>query len=252
MTETPVFEDGNRIISGESVTFPNMYPFSENHAVSVITREHNVSQFTVQQIADALRGQVEYLSRCQPGYASINWNYLPSAGASLAHPHMQVISDRWPTAIVGQYLCGCSNYLDLHGRSYFSDLRKQVCGSDLHMFGDETLWYANPVPLGEKEVRGLLPVSTPDEMEPYIESLSRGMLEVIRFYQSLGSCAFNASIFFDMAGGSSGFQAFCSMIARINPNPDCISDSAFMERLHQEPVILTLPESLAGMYRDLL
>jgi hypothetical protein len=39
------------------------------------------------------------------------------------------------------------------------------------------------------------------------------------------------------------------MIARINPNASSISDTAFMERLHLEPVILTLPEEVGRMFR---
>jgi hypothetical protein len=39
------------------------------------------------------------------------------------------------------------------------------------------------------------------------------------------------------------------MISRINPNPSSTSDSAFMERLHLEPVILTLPEDIGNFYK---
>jgi hypothetical protein len=70
------------------------------------------------------------------------------------------------------------------------------------------------------------------------------------FYRSLGTHAFNFSLFFDREGCDRGFPAFCSLIARINPSPISLSDSAFMERLHLEPVILTLPEQLARMYRE--
>ena len=82
---TPTFQDGNRIIRGESVTFPNLFPFGENHIVTVITREHTVQTFTHRQIVDALSSQIEAL-RHTDGYASINWNFLPSAGASLYIP----------------------------------------------------------------------------------------------------------------------------------------------------------------------
>jgi hypothetical protein len=58
------------------------------------------------------------------------------------------------------------------------------------------------------------------------------------------------SIFFDKTNRTHGFSAFCSLISRINPNPFSISDSAFMERLHLVPVILTLPEDLGKYYRN--
>src|SRR5512137_1928267 len=46
MTVTPTFPDGKRIIRGESVTFPNLFPFGEGHIVTVITCEHPVMTFS--------------------------------------------------------------------------------------------------------------------------------------------------------------------------------------------------------------
>ena len=48
---TPVFPDGHRILHGESITFPNMFPFGQGHVVTVITDEHRVETFTGKQIA---------------------------------------------------------------------------------------------------------------------------------------------------------------------------------------------------------
>jgi len=96
-------------------------------------------------------------------------------------------------------------------------------------------------PLGEREVRGILPVSCINELENYVDPLAQGILEILALYRKLGTHAFNMAIFFDKAGNRNGFCAFCSLISRINPNQLSTSDSAFMERLHLEPVILTLP-----------
>ena len=102
---TPCFTDGKRIIVGESVTFPNLYPFAEWHTVTVISREHRVSRFSAGQLADAFTGQAESLAG-HDGYASINWNFLPSAGASLAHPHLQGLVDTHPSPLAALYLAG--------------------------------------------------------------------------------------------------------------------------------------------------
>jgi hypothetical protein len=66
-----------------------MFPFAEWHTVTVITRDHTVPAFTKQQIMDALQAQAESLL-LSAGYPSINWNYLPSAGASIVHPICRV------------------------------------------------------------------------------------------------------------------------------------------------------------------
>jgi hypothetical protein len=111
------------------------------------------------------------------------------------------------------------------------------------------VWSAHAVPVGEREVRGILPIATLDEMENYVDLVAQGILEIISLYRELGTHAFNMSIFFDKRGNDPGFRVFCSMISRINPNPSSTSDSAFMERLHLEPVIMTLPEDLGKFYK---
>jgi len=248
MTVTPTFPDGTRIIRGESVTFPNLFPFGEGHVVTVMTREHAVVAFSRQQIVDALLSQIEALRQVD-GYPSINWNFLPSAGASLVHPHMQGLSDSHPSRIVDICCTASEQYRKKQGRNYWDAVLEQERASDRYLFGDEMLWSAHAVPVGEREVRGILPVATLDEMENYVDLVARGILEIISLYRELGTHAFNMSIFFDKRGTDHGFRAFCSMISRINPNPSSTSDSAFMERLHLEPVIMTLPEDLGKFYK---
>jgi len=248
MTVTPTFPDGNRILRGESITFPNLFPFGEGHVVTVLTREHAVVSFSRQQLVDALLSQIEALLRTD-GYASINWNFLPSAGASLVHPHMQGLSDSHPSRIVEIYIAASEQYRKKQGRNYWDALREQERSSSRYLFGDEILWSAHAVPVGEREVRGILPITTLEEMENYADLMARGILEILSLYRELGTHAFNMSIFFDKSGNDHGFRAFCSMISRINPNPSSTSDSAFMERLHLEPVIMTLPEDLGKFYK---
>ena len=246
---TPTFEDGSRLRHGESVTFPNLYPYAERHIVTVITPDHATGRFGVRCLADALSGAAEALSR-SPGYASINWNYLPSAGASIVHPHLQGIADTEPTFLAGLYIAAARRYLADHGRLYWDDLVEHERRSGRFLFEDEIFWSASPVPLGEREVRGILPVSTLAELGPYVEPLAAGILRVVAFYRSLGTHAFNVSIFFDAPRAGQGHRAFCSLIARLNPNSLSMCDSAFMERLHQEPVILTLPEDVGPLFRE--
>ena len=246
---TPVFPDGNRICRGESVTFPNLFPFAEWHTVTAITRRHQVDIFSRSEIVDALSGQAESLDKA-PGYKSINWNNLPSAGASITHPHLQGLADRRAPVIAGRYISRGLRYLEKEGRTYWEDLRSFESDSSRYLFGDELFWYAHPVPLGEKEVRCILPVASLEEFPSCIGTFAEGLLAIIRMYRKLGTYAFNMSLFFDKNGEKNGYSAFCSIISRINPNSSSMSDSAFMERLHLEPVILTLPEDLGNYYRE--
>jgi galactose-1-phosphate uridylyltransferase len=170
----------------------------------------------------------------------------------MSHPHLQGLADRRPSHVAGLYLRGSARYRSRHGRRYWSDLAEHEAGTDRWLFDGEVPFVASAVPLGEREVRGLLPVATLEEAGPYLAPLADGICRVLDLYRSYGTRAFNIAIFFDRAGSDGGFLAFCSVIARINPSPTSISDSAFMERLHQHPVVMTLPEELGPRYRELV
>ncbi|MBT8508033.1 hypothetical protein AZH53_06380 [Methanomicrobiaceae archaeon CYW5] len=245
--ETPTFPSGRRVCIGESVTFPNMYPFSAFHLVTVITRSHTQEKFSVQQIADALEGQWSALADAR-GYVSVNWNHLSSAGASMYHPHMQGIADDKPTVYTRRCLEGGARYREKTGENYWETFLDGEMGGPRYLFGDEVPWYAHPVPMGEKEIRAYLPVGTLPDAHPYIDALASGLHQVIGFYHSQGHCAFNVAVRFDRAGSAGDFRAHLSIIARINPTPAGTSDSAFMERLHDEPVLFTIPEELPSMF----
>ena len=247
--ETPVFADNQRITIGESVTFPNLFPFAKKHIVTVITKEHTPDIFTDKQISDALKGQ--YLAlKDDEGYPSINWNNLSSAGASMIHPHMQGISDKNPTYTTGIYIKKSREYFIKYKKNYWDILREKEKDSERYLFGDEIFWSANPVPFGEKEIRGYLPISVLSELPGYISGLSSDLLKITDYYKKMGHYAYNMTIRFDKEESDKTFKAFISIIARINPNPLSTSDSAFMERLHFEPVVLTLPEDIGRNYRN--
>ncbi len=245
---TPTFPDGSRICVGESVTFPNLFPFAEWHTVTVITRDHYREKFSRTEIRDSLEGQIESLVG-RMGYQSINWNYLPSAGASIVHPHLQGMADQRPPPLIEKYIDGSIRYAEKTGCSYWEDLREHEVETPRFLFGDELFWYAHFVPLGEREIRCILPIASIDDFGSYIDDFSRGLLSVIGLYRSFGTCAFNMSIFF-CRKEEERIPAFCTMISRINPNTSSISDTAFMERLHLEPVILTFPEVIGNSYRE--
>lgn len=245
---TPTFAGGRRICIGESVTFPNLFPFAEWHTVTVVTTRHNAGVFSRSEIIDALSGQLESFAGIE-GYKSINWNYLPSAGASIVHPHLQGLADRRPPAIAEHYLLGGVRYLLRNRCRYWDDLAESERNSPRYLFGDELFWYAHHVPLGEREVRCILPVTTCEEFSSCLEPFVEGLLRILSYYRDLGTYAFNLSVFFDRKKNPNGFSSFCSIISRINPNVSSTSDTAFMERLHLEPVILTLPEDIGQDFR---
>src|SRR5512143_1785420 len=134
--ETPTFPDGSRIRRGESVTFPNRYPFAERHTVGVICASHEMERLTPGQLADALEGVATSLEGAA-GYPSINWNCLASAGASMAHPHLQGLADRRPSRVQKLYVDSSARYRARRGTRYRDDLLEHEAGTDRWLFGGD-------------------------------------------------------------------------------------------------------------------
>lgn len=248
-TVTPVFPDGSRVSFGESITFPNLYPFASYHTVTVISRAHVVPRFTYDLIHDALSAQIEVM-KGQSGYVSINWNFLPSAGASLPHPHLQGIADPVPDYLPMKYLQGSLNYYHQNNHSWWDKLQESEFHSERHLSGTHLFWYAHHVPVGEKEIRCIIPGVTVSDFQDSVSVFTEDLIRILDFYQDIGHGAWNMSVFFGTEKDRNYFSAFSSIIARINPNPLSTSDSAFMEKLHLEPVILTLPEDIGKIWRN--
>jgi len=245
---TPVFPDGSRLTIGESITFPNLYPFASYHIVTVMTRDHQVRSFTRDQMYDALMAQIQVMEN-QPGYVSINWNFLPSAGASLPHPHLQGLADPVPDTLPMKYIERSRDYFQKHTRSWWSELCEHEAASERFLDGLSLFWYAPPVPVGEKEIRCVLPGVTVSDFKKSVRSFSDDLVRVLAFYQDIGHGAWNLSVFFGTDKERDYFSAFAILIARINPNSLSTSDTAFMEKLHLEPVILSLPEDIGALWR---
>ena len=146
------------------------------------------------------------------------------------------------SVIASLYINKGKRYLERHGRCYWDAWREHEEESERYPSGMKFAGLLDAGPLGEREVRGYCRSHNWRIPKTILISLLTVVLSVIDLYRELGTHALNLSLFFDKNGPDHGFRAFCSIISRINPNSRSLADSAFMERLHLEPVILTLPE----------
>ncbi len=92
------------------------------------------------------------------------------------HPHLQGIADHLPTALCALYLKASE---ETANRDYWDYLVEEETGGPRHLFGEEIFWYANPVPIGECEIRGILPVRTMPEIISYADVLAQGLITII-------------------------------------------------------------------------
>ncbi len=121
---------------GESMVFPNKFPFGMNHAVAVMTETYYVAMpdFTVKHIEDCIKAckdfqlmaaEVSQSTPQNPWWPVIVWNYMPPSAGSIIHPHMQCFFESDPLPQVQSLLNHALAYTKANGANYFDTLVAQ-------------------------------------------------------------------------------------------------------------------------------
>lgn len=92
------FIEEGHLKRGECTLIPNILPYAENASVAVLTKAHIVpmGQMEEKTIFDGISLLLDFsreISKYRKkdyNFAHLHWNYMPTSGGSLIHPHMQV------------------------------------------------------------------------------------------------------------------------------------------------------------------
>jgi galactose-1-phosphate uridylyltransferase len=247
-----------RIKVNEFVLFPNLFPFGKHHAVGVLTRKHSLQLHEISSKAwkDCFTGCIKFfkvINERDPKarFPSINFNYSQSAGASILHPHVQVLLDSFPSFIMDKYYRKSWEYFEKNKTNYWQDLIAQERNNERFVAeNDSMVWLTSFAPVGNDEVIGVMKgnVSSFFELnEKQISDLSDGIVKIFKgLYEVKSVNSANMTIF--SAPLDEHLGHFFSMNVKIISRPSekiYTSDRGFCEILHKEPIISTIPEELA-------
>jgi UDPglucose--hexose-1-phosphate uridylyltransferase len=199
------FEASGRMQKGESILFPNLFPYGAYSAVSLFDNRHFVEIGTADaaSYADSFSNCAAYLRRVldhDPSavHMAITQNHLPSAGGSLVHPHLQVHADGVP-ANHQRFLGLCSRqYYETHQRYLLSDYLKLETAAGLRTIGQTGpwQWLAAFAPEGFFELWGIYPGQTSllKLQETDWQALAQGVINAQRFFRSLARNGYNLGL----------------------------------------------------------
>ncbi len=253
-TATPKFPSSflaeGRLKSGGATLFPNLFPLAGNHAVCAFTPEHKIelAEFKTEEVLDGVRCSLMYFARCaEAGFAEhfLGWNHLPAAGASILHPHFQLICSREPLAGPGGIFKASKAYFKSEGRNFWRQLSKEE-RSTPRFIGESQgfTWLAPWAPSGAYEVQGISERASVMGMEDKeLVGMSEGIVKVLKGYASLGVASINMGLFSMPGGGEETFRAFVRIMARPGTG---MSDRALLELYGGEVGLSTLPEDYAS------
>jgi galactose-1-phosphate uridylyltransferase len=258
---TPTYPDEivpkGRIQIGQAVLFPNIFPAAQVHAVIRVGEKHYVplSDFDPAAVADAFEASLELARRLEAAeagvkYLTINGNYLGPAGASIAHPHFQVVGGDLPFTYLENILDRSRQYFQKNQSCYWSDLPKVEKTANERYIGatGPVEWLASFSPSGTNEIVGVLPKRNHFlELDPEdVNGLARGFVRVLRGYAEMGISTFNFAIYSGPIGEfDESFCCFIRMISRQNVYENYRTDDYFLQKLLDNELILTPPEVLA-------
>jgi galactose-1-phosphate uridylyltransferase len=244
---------------GQSVLFPNLFPYGGYSAVSLFDDRHFVEIGTAapDAYADSFLNCRDYLMRIlehDPAarYMAITQNHLPSAGGSLLHPHLQLQADVVASNHHRFLEKRAGGYFGQTGRRIFSDYighERQEGGRFIGRTGSWE-WVAAFAPEGFFEIWGILPevASIRQAADADWRSLARGVMSAQRFYRSLNRNGYNLGLL-SIEDGSNALELRAVMVVRSNYAPWVRSDHTGFEVMLGDMATFTAPEETAKMAR---
>jgi UDPglucose--hexose-1-phosphate uridylyltransferase len=253
------FIKSGRLIRGDSILFPNLFPYGSYSAVSIFDNTHfaEIGTASPHAYGNSFLNCRDLLGRIiakdpQCGFMAITQNHLPSAGGSLVHPHLQVHADRIPSNRHRSLAHRASDYFEKYGRYLLSDYLESELASGQRHIGNsgDWQWLSAFAPEGFFELWGILPgiLSFKELSEGDWLDLSRGVINTQKFYRHLCRNGYNLGLLF-IEDRQSRLEARVVIVARSNYAPWVRSDFTGYEVMLGDMATFVSPEETARLAR---
>ncbi len=259
----PEIEPQGRFHRGEATVFPNLSPYDTHSAVTVMSAAHlvPVRDLSVERLKNAFGVSLEYFRAIyrtdqHMGYGLISWNYMPMAGASLLHPHLQIYATDHPGNFLGAEIKAAKAYRQETGRLFWQDLVTEEITRGERYLGavGNTEWLVPFVPqsfIGDVQVIFPHRFSILDLTDGDLEQFGHGMTAVCRFMEERHIYSFNVA-FFPGQGPDDDTWVHARVSFRGMFNPVLHSaDVSAIRQLYDEPFTTIYPEDIARDLRPL-
>jgi galactose-1-phosphate uridylyltransferase len=190
------------------VIFPNIAPYDSIGAVATYGARHYIpmTEFTPALMASAFGFALDFFRRIhdtghpESVYHIINWNYMPPAGSSLIHPHLQVFSTSTAPNLMRQELEASRKYQNRHGTCFWDDLTAAEMKTAQRYLGKigRCHWMTAFAPMGVagdvlavlEGARCTLDLSLQD-----LQDIALGLSKAMAAYDKMGIYSFNMNFF---------------------------------------------------------
>jgi galactose-1-phosphate uridylyltransferase len=253
---------GGRLGRGGSVLFPNLFPLTDYHAVVALGREHflRLDRFEPALLAEGLSLALDFVRQVTtredaPRHWAVCCNYLPPGGASIVHPHIQVLGSALPMATPALELERAREHLGRHGTCYFNDLVRTEEDRGERFIGrvGRVAWIAAFAPRGNNEVQGVCEGARDltELDDEHVAGLAAGLSRGLTAYHRLKLSTFNFAIYSAPVGGEHDeFRVYASLVSRQSVVENYRCDDYFLQKMLGAEVLVDPPETIAALVRN--
>lgn len=257
----PAVVPEGRIRRGEALLFPNLFAIGKYHAVVALRASHflKLSEFTTGIVGDGLTAARDFIRAVYRNdesvqFVTINANYLFPGGASLVHPHLQVLLTPAAYSYHGRMIEACRSYHKRNLTAYHADLIEEEKNRGVRYVAQHGNWHWMTAfsPLGSNEVTAVHETGSDFAYltDADIRSLAAGISKVLAFYESLGHLSHNYSLYsVRQPQAGEGHRCVLKIVNRQNLYPNYRNDDYFLQKMLQTELIINLPEELAVKLR---
>ena len=256
---TPKFPPGliseGRIRVGEAVILPNLMPYGQNNSVGIFSTGHfiGLTDFSEEILVNGFLAAQNFFKRiykknAKNKYFSINWNYMPPSGASLIHPHFQLMAEQDPSDYHGSILKRGKRFWKKFKVNYWEDLIKEEKRLEERFLGEtgNICWLLYFAPKGMMfdvmgiflNKRSLLEISSVE-----FHDFARGLQKVFLYLDKNNLMSFNLALFSGLRE-KDYFWSHARLTPRFVIPPMNTSDINFTSMFHDEPLSIIKPEDV--------
>lgn len=205
-SKTPMFTPDiipeGRIEYGDVVVVPNLVGHAERSILVILSKKHHLklNEITSKILIEAFTAGLIYLKKLfelEPNerFPVFVINYLPPAGSSIIHPHMQILVRESPFFSVRLVLEKSEEYYLRFGSNYWSDLLNIEKNGERYLFSENSVeWIVPFAPLrGIFEVQAIVPHRSNllELREEEIRGIASGLSKILKFYHQESLSCFN-------------------------------------------------------------
>jgi len=250
----PEIDQEGRIQVNEAICFPSLFAHDYFNAIVVPTQKHDLrlSEFSVPMLLDAFGVCVKYFDKVRAfssgiRYPTIVINFLPPAGSTIAHAHIQALSSDMPLQTTTELFRASREYELKNGANYWSDLVESEKRLGLRYLSDfrNVHWLVPFAPLGLNEAQAVvIDHANFDQLTTENwRGIAEGIVRVLQYYNDIGVRSFNAAIYSGPLGEDErAFRVNARIVSRYGYKSKFVSDVWALQYLLGTQEVYETPE----------